>query len=52
MVKMSHVNLCLGCIFRCLAGSDCLFISECSLTRTSRLRAVKFCLPVGWNVFV
>ena len=40
MVKMSHVNLCSGCIFRCLAGSDCLFISECSLTHTSRLRAV------------
>ena len=37
---MYHVNLCSGFVFKCLAGSDCLFISECSLTRTSRLRAV------------
>ena len=29
---MSHVNLCSGCVFKCLAGSDCLFISECSLS--------------------
>ena len=40
VAKPFHVNLWLGCFLMCLAGSDCLLTSKCSLTRTSRLRAV------------
>ena len=40
VVKTSHVKMWLRCFLVCLAGSDCLLTSECSLTRTSGLRAV------------